>query len=243
MNIQRTHGDNDSTLDQGLDELSRTYSELKQDTPPDLLDQAILNRARREVERKTGWMQFGWLHGLTTAAVVVLAFSIVLQQREPVTVEEGIMLESSPPVIRGEPVRADRMQQAVPTAAMKLEPEEAADSDLDTREYSESRKEAQVLANVAGAPAAVRELQVSLEEEQAPHARAKAPAVGETGFAAATMPTESDDEDALQDMIPAEQQLAEILRLKNEGDESWKKALDDFQQQYPDYPLPEELQD
>lgn len=243
MNIHRTHGDNGGTLDKGLDELGRAYSELEQDTPPDLLDQAILNSASREVEKKTGWMQFGWLHGLTTAAVVVLAFSIVLQQREPVAVEEDVMLESSPPVIRGESVRTDRMRQAVPAAAMELEPEEAADSNLATRKYSESRKEAQLLETVAGAPAAARELQVSLEQEKAPHAPAKTPAVEETGFAAATMPTESDDEDALQDMIPAEQQLAEILRLKNEGDESWKMALEDFQQQYPDYPLPEELQD
>ena len=115
MNTHKTHGDNDSTLDKGLDELGRAYSKLEKDTPPDLLDQAILNRAHREVEKKTGWTQFGWLHGLTTAAVIVLAFSIVLQQREPVPVEEAIILELSLIHI-SEPTRLDA-RSSMPSSA------------------------------------------------------------------------------------------------------------------------------
>ena len=40
-----------------------------------------------------------------------------------------------------------------------------------------------------------------------------------------------------------EKELEAILNLKREGDESWKEALDQFIQRYPDYPLPEGLAD
>ena len=83
MNSIHNNGENDKSLSEGLDKLSQDYALLEQDEPPELLDQAILNSAHRAVERKPHWMKFGWLHGLTTAAVFVLAFSIILDQREP----------------------------------------------------------------------------------------------------------------------------------------------------------------
>ena len=82
MNSIHNNGENDKSLSEGLDKLSREYGLLEKDEPPELLDQAILNSAHRAVEKKTHWMKFGWLHGLTTAAVFVLAFSIILNQRE-----------------------------------------------------------------------------------------------------------------------------------------------------------------
>ena len=84
MNTIHNNGENDKSLSEGLDKLSHEYGLLEQDEPPELLDQAILNSAHRAVEKKPHWMKFGWLHGLTTAAVFVLAFSIFLNQRDPV---------------------------------------------------------------------------------------------------------------------------------------------------------------
>ena len=40
-----------------------------------------------------------------------------------------------------------------------------------------------------------------------------------------------------------EQQLQEIILLKQSGDEAWKSALKSFIENYPDYPLPTELSD
>lgn len=82
MNTIHDNGKNDQSLNDDLDKLALSYQQLEQDEPPELLDQAILNSAHRAVEKKTGWMQFGWFHGLTTAAVFVLAFGIILNQRE-----------------------------------------------------------------------------------------------------------------------------------------------------------------
>src|SRR5210317_2625633 len=83
MNSIHNNGKDDRSMDEGLDKLGQAYGRLQQEEPPELLDQAVLNSAHRAVESKPHWMQFGWLHGLTTAAVFVLAFSIILNQREP----------------------------------------------------------------------------------------------------------------------------------------------------------------
>lgn len=90
------NGENDQSLRDDLDKLGEAYGQLQHEEPPELLDQAILNRAHRAVEKKPGWMQFGWLHGLTTAAVFVLALSLIFNQREQVPVyEDGIRLDDS----------------------------------------------------------------------------------------------------------------------------------------------------
>jgi len=84
MNTIHNNGENDKTLKDGLEKLGRAYQALPDEEPPELLDQAILNSAHRAVEKKPHWMKFGWLHGLTTAAVVVLALSIIINQRDQV---------------------------------------------------------------------------------------------------------------------------------------------------------------
>ncbi len=88
MNSIHNNGENDKSLNGELDKLSSAYTRLDQDEPPELLDQAILNSAHRAIEKKPHWMKFGWLHGLTTTAVFVLAFSLVLNQPEPTQVLE-----------------------------------------------------------------------------------------------------------------------------------------------------------
>jgi hypothetical protein len=88
MNSIHNNGENDKSLDGELDKLSSAYTRLEQDEPPELLDQAILNSAHRAVEKKPHWMKFGWLHGLTTTAVFVLAFSLILNQPESTPILE-----------------------------------------------------------------------------------------------------------------------------------------------------------
>jgi len=96
MNTIHNNGENDKSLDDGLDRLSHGYQQLQHEEPPELLDQAILNSAHRAVEKKPYWMQFGWLHGLTTAAVFVLALSLIFNSREPVPdYENGMRLNEA----------------------------------------------------------------------------------------------------------------------------------------------------
>jgi hypothetical protein len=75
-----------------LEALQRAYEGQERSEPSTLLDQAVLNMAKRELEtQRTGpgslWgSMFGprsgprWIGGLATAAVVVLAVNLILQQ-------------------------------------------------------------------------------------------------------------------------------------------------------------------
>ncbi|MDX2417481.1 MAG: hypothetical protein QNK19_08480 [Xanthomonadales bacterium] len=96
MNTIHNNGENDKSLDDGLGKLSNAYGQLQHEEPPELLDQAILNSAHRAIEKKPHWMQFGWLHGLTTAAVFVLALSLIFNTREPMPdYESGMRLNEA----------------------------------------------------------------------------------------------------------------------------------------------------
>jgi len=82
MNSMHSNGEQDRSLHETLDKLGQSYAQLDRDEPPELLDMAILNSAHRAVEKKPQRLKFGWLHGLTTAAVFVLALTLIVHQRE-----------------------------------------------------------------------------------------------------------------------------------------------------------------
>lgn len=89
MNSIHNNGPDDKLLDDDLEKLGQAYKQVSNEEPPELLDQAILSSAHRAVESKDHWLDFGWVHGLTTAVVVVLALSIILTQRQPIGQEEN----------------------------------------------------------------------------------------------------------------------------------------------------------
>ncbi len=105
--------------------------------PPDLLDQAVLNAARRQLERSRRRRSMGWLGAFATAAVVVLALTIVVRQDLPGPVHtragdrwippgprrrrtEGSEQEE-PKIMQDEPAapleQAKRMSSAAPAAS------------------------------------------------------------------------------------------------------------------------------
>ncbi len=138
MNSIHNNGENDKSLSEGLDKLSREYGLLEQDEPPKLLDQAILNSAHRAVEKKPHWMKFGWLHGLTTAAVFVLAFSIILNQRENAPDFEPGMSNNSPVRLNRQKVakkQSDAQFEERPKE-ISYEMEEKSDASLDMLQSS-----------------------------------------------------------------------------------------------------------
>jgi hypothetical protein len=134
MNSIHNNGENDKSLNEDLDKLGNVYGRLEQDEPPELLDQAILNSAHRAVEKKPHWMQFGWLHGLTTAAVFVLAFSIILNQREPVPDYENGMRNNETVRLQREKVAkkqsVGRSDKAVDELRMEMKPKGEGQRDM-----------------------------------------------------------------------------------------------------------------
>ena len=89
MNSIHNNGPDDKQLADDLENLGQAYKQQSNEEPPELLDQAILSSAHRALESKDHWLDFGWVHGLTTAVVVVLAFSIILTHRQTTGLEEN----------------------------------------------------------------------------------------------------------------------------------------------------------
>lgn len=141
MNSIHNNGENDQSLNEGLDKLGHAYSQLPDEQPPELLDQAILNQAHLAVENKPHWMQFGWVHGLTTAAVVVLAISLVFNQREQVPNFENEIRIDEPQ--RSQRENAEKKQSPVMHSD---------DSPMELKEKQEYRQDTPPGAPPAAAP-------------------------------------------------------------------------------------------
>ena len=80
--------------------IQSAWSSLEEPEPPELIDQAVLNAARRElaVRRRK---PLRWIGAFATASVMVLALTIVLQQdHEPLKVpsSNGVKLDAAAPL-------------------------------------------------------------------------------------------------------------------------------------------------
>lgn len=160
MNTIHNNGENDKTLNDGLEELGQTYAHLEQDEPPELLDQAILSSAHRAVEKKSGWKQFGWMHGLATAAVFVLAFTIILDQRELAPEFKTPGLKND--VLRNAPSRAKGER-----ALNKQSVDKIGKSNVEMQAREESQQKSIMEAEALPAPPAAAALELSVADQKA----------------------------------------------------------------------------
>jgi len=80
MSHQENMPNRESREDRELEELRRRWAAREQSEPPDMLDQAILNAARRAIEGRAERPRRHWLGALATAAVLVLAVTVVVRQ-------------------------------------------------------------------------------------------------------------------------------------------------------------------
>jgi hypothetical protein len=270
MNSHHNNGENDRSLNEALDKLGQSYAQLGKDEPPELLDMAILNNAHRALEKKPHWMKFSWLQGLTTAAVFVLALSVVIHQREsrPV-IENGIDPDQlsrsrleSPAKLQSSGVQSDELRQASKRKDNELR--EIPESKTDA---SEAAPPAPVLEDAADTlPESIHmshELQAdtgsSDEDDQIDTGKIEAsnlPASKPMEFSVKTgtskqltipaaiaepAATSVEAEESSKPEVDAEQQLLAIIKLKQGGNENWKTELKAFIESHPDYPLPDEL--
>lgn len=76
----------DQSLENDLEEIRSVLGEQEHPEPPELLDQAVLNTARRELaeQRKQGLRRFPlrWMGAFATASVIILAIGLVVQQEQ-----------------------------------------------------------------------------------------------------------------------------------------------------------------
>ncbi len=242
MNSIHNNGKTDASLNDDLDKLSRVYGQLQQTEPPELLDQAILNSARRTLEKKPHWINFSWLHGLTTAAVFVLALSLVLNQHEPSPAyengmgkAESISLQRQKAIMKQSGEQTDELQRVKEMKSQN--PSNASQSIpvtvVPARPASETRLETQLM---------LEELLMDDADFKADTAKAAA-VIKPTRIPVISKPTKADLNQRYRTDSDLDQQLLLIIKLKQDGNERWKTELESFKKSYPDYQLPDELQD
>jgi hypothetical protein len=213
--------------DRGLEELQRQWSGLEQPEPPRMLDQAVLNTARRELERRTRRAGFRWAGAAAAAAVVVLAVAVVIPQRP----QGG----HAPPGTAGE-LDGLRLQQAEPQSLKK---EQApARVEREARDAGASR-EPTARAEVRTPEARTRSLAAPAPPSRyADEARQEAAAT-ETPEAIAG---KGDGTAKRSATLSADDWIDRLLALKAHGEtERFRAELEAFRQAYPGHSLPPEL--
>lgn len=208
----------DSEFEQDLEAVRSSWNGLEKTEPPELLDQAVLNTARRELAGQRRRRPLRWLGAFATATVVVLALTIVYQQDEQLTA----------PVREG----ADgfKLDQAAPATSRK-----EADRD-DLAEKAGRAEAARQLKSESGERSEARMKQNAVPAA-APASDVAALAVAEES---SDLPAEAE---LMADRISeAETWIERLLLLREtQQDEKLAEELAAFREAYPEYPLPPEL--
>lgn len=244
----RDNGNSDDRLQEDLDQIARSYGQLEHMEPPDMVDQAILNSAHRATEKKQHWMNFGWIQGLTTTALIVLAVTVVLKQSETIPLlEDNTNINGDIPLLQADeptPVRSPDKRD-VDTAMLKKQIQE--ESGVVVQDMAAAPPAAAEMAtrNSEYRVSSKRSLDDVLTRTEADEAgatpgksTARQRSDAQAAAAEAVTPATEKPADA---HIDIEQQLQVILGLKEADDETWITELEKFTRKYPDYPLPEEL--
>ena len=239
MNSMHNNGNDKDPAQNDLDKLAGSYSRLQPDEPPELIDLAVLNSAHRAVAKKPGWTQFGWLHGLTTAAIVVLTLSIITLQ-QPSVAPDGIEFHAD------EAVNLDQISTAREEASKEPMSARAYDSGVAVQDQKNRKDADRQTPTVSASPDQPQVSEKRGFEESAffneVMVESPEPAEKTEADRSLAMKGRSAPKNTLT-RTEAQKHLEEILTLKHAGNDAWKTELQKFIRAYPDYPLPDELTD
>jgi hypothetical protein len=210
-------------LEQDLALLRDLDAETARAEPPELVDRAVLNMARRAVPSASRRIRIRWLGAFATAAIVVLAVSTVLQQGP----------QAPPPVgtddVRLQPPKRTMAERAESKAAQVVDSQAAQRRSALLRAPTESE------ARSAGAAEPATQL---TDEALSEESRIEKFRVDEDR---AIESREMEGQAAPKN--PAEW-IERMLQLQRKhASEELAIELAAFRKTYPDYPLPPELAD
>ena len=196
------------------DKLRQAWSDLDPAEPPELVDLAILNRARRDLERSRR-RRLRWIGGFATATVIVVALSLTLQQGQQAPEPEwekrdGLRLQQSAEKSTAAKIRRDKSTAAPARQAEADAPEPR------QRTAADALPSAPVAAEISAD--ASREL--LLEESFADESKEEEPA--------------TEGPEAWVERL--------ILLRDSQQDEQLARELAAFREAYPDFPLPPGLE-
>lgn len=225
-------------VDADDERVAAAYRELPPDEPPEEIDLAVLNRARRALDGKAArpW-NFGWIHALATTAIVVLGVALVLKipNQEPA----APLRVAKPPSgkLRDPAAEIEVLRRPAP-------PEEAAGMTPTLRQAVPADVEGK--SESLGAAAKARSEEVprpdrAVADDVSPPAAEPLTDLDTAEMRAETPPAEA--EEAGREHDP-EQWVRRLLALREAGrTEALQQELAAFRSAWPDYPLPPELAD
>ncbi|MEE4217681.1 MAG: hypothetical protein V2I48_08735 [Xanthomonadales bacterium] len=224
-----------------LEAVQTAWDRMETQEPPSLVDQAVLNAARRDLEPRRKRKSLRWLGGFATATVAVLAVTVILlqepQRPEPSLLDGGEFRRTAKPAVS--------LDESA-TLATEQAPLPAAEPRALTREAKREKQAAPVQGNAdesdamksAITPGAIRADRLNMT----PGVPAQAgPATAELAEAA-TVAEEKPDEGIDPAPRSAEDWIEQMLELREYG--QMKRLAGEiaaFRHYYPDHPLPEEL--
>lgn len=211
----------ESDMERDVAAIRRALADEGPNAPPELLDQAVMNLAHRELEKSGRRLSFGWFGAFATASVAVLAVSIwLLREQAPAPTPTADSLQKREIFLGRE--KDDAAASPAPAAAARVARPMAAEAP--------PAEPAPALAApvAAGADRKVAEDPVLVEESGAAFRQA-----------------DDTDESGEREARPMEPEawIERLLLLRNSGlDEQLVSEIAAFRQAWPDYPLPPELE-
>lgn len=232
--------ENEQAFEQDLEAVQTEWSRMEQAEPPELLDQAVLNAARRDLEPRWKIRPMSWLGGFATAAVVVLAITITLEQQGPQTPEPTLEDIGQ---LKRDAASTPELEESTTMKAQHA-PLPAAEPRAQTREAKRQKQAISITpAAKEGNNAKIKINPPAFDASQfnmTPGAPAKAgPDTAELSETATDAEDEPDQSQAPRD---AEDWIQHLLLLREIGHmKGLAGELAAFRHYYPEYPLPEEL--
>lgn len=252
-NDQNQDPDMSPDIDRDLLSIRTEIPQTVDAEPPELMDQAILNMARRELHQRKR-LSPRWVGAFATTAVLVVALTLVVQQQQQVptptgepasspakVADEEVMVtgrtlkESFEPEKREESPTADStgalsssrsIRASASPAPMPQQEFEEYDSGFSDAENSVSEQQLPVTEPVADAMMEIAEPRLDMERKRL----------------APSTPKVSENEAALSPEL--QQWLDRLTQLKgDQQDHQFRLELEEFRTLYPDYPLPPEWED
>ena len=221
---KRPESSQGSEFDQDLEAIRSAWPPMEQREPPELVDQAVLNKARRELGGRRRPLR--WLGAFATASVIILTLTIVIQQdpAPPVVMDEtdGLKLER--------PTPEESREKADDASALRAPPATAAPA--------ASRAMRVTAEEESGFSDRDREAESMALSEQALEMNATAAKEPPEAGAATGLEKKS----RVDGILPAEDWIERLLQLRASGQaDRLSEELAAFREAYPDHPLPPEL--
>jgi hypothetical protein len=247
--------------------IQSAWSGLEELEPPELIDQAVLNAARRELDARRR-KPLRWIGAFATASVMVLALTIVLQQdHEPLKAprSNGAKLDAVAPLKVQAEARSELQEpqeDSVSGAFNDTLPESRAmesgrDQGQLMKQSAAAKRELSAGPEKANQPVAAtaeaefeavpvtegKELSAVQPKKTAEAEQAMGERVQGLGTATAAAPATEQDEAASTLPNPDEWIQRMLLLMQSELYEQLEEELAEFKLAYPDHPLPPELED